>query len=218
MEVKRVAHLEGTTEIEEENIRATGHIPTTEFWTQFLSSVPWPPGVNFIFKKMYCFLLKQNFVGVYSLYNVVSVSTYGKVNPLYVYIYPLLFGFPSHLGRASLRAQLINNLPTMWETWVRSLGWEDPLEKGKTTHSSILAWRTSWTVYVQSVASQRVRQDWATFTFPCRSAVSTEESLVLYGRFSLVIHVTQSINCVYTSISQPSDPFRTKVRACLFSA
>ena len=38
-------------------------------------------------------------------------------------------------------AQLVKNLPTMWETWVRSLGWEDPLEKGKATHSSILAWR-----------------------------------------------------------------------------
>ena len=35
----------------------------------------------------------------------------------------------------------------MWETWVRSLGWEDPLEKGKATHSSILAWRILWTVY-----------------------------------------------------------------------
>ena len=42
---------------------------------------------------------------------------------------------------ASLVAQLVNNLSTMWETWVRSLGWEDPLEKGKATHSSILAWR-----------------------------------------------------------------------------
>ena len=38
-------------------------------------------------------------------------------------------------------AQPIKNLPAMWETWVRSLGWEDPLEKGKATHSSILAWR-----------------------------------------------------------------------------
>ena len=42
---------------------------------------------------------------------------------------------------ASLVAQLINNLPAMWETWVRSLGWEDLLEKGMATHSSILAWR-----------------------------------------------------------------------------
>ena len=38
-------------------------------------------------------------------------------------------------------AQLVKNLPAMWETWVQSLGWEDPVEKGKATHSSILAWR-----------------------------------------------------------------------------
>ena len=48
--------------------------------------------------------------------------------------------------RASLVAQLIKNLPAMWETWVQSLGWEDPLEKEKATHSSILAWRIPWTV------------------------------------------------------------------------
>jgi len=42
---------------------------------------------------------------------------------------------------ASLVAQLVKNPPAMWETWVRSLGLEDPLEKGKATHSSILAWR-----------------------------------------------------------------------------
>ena len=46
---------------------------------------------------------------------------------------------------ASLVAQLVENLPAMWETWVQSLGWEDPLEEGKATHSSILAWRIpSW--------------------------------------------------------------------------
>ena len=44
-------------------------------------------------------------------------------------------------GRASLVAQLVKNPPAMWETWFRPLGWEDPLEKGKATHSSILAWR-----------------------------------------------------------------------------
>ena len=43
-------------------------------------------------------------------------------------------------------AQLVKNLRAMQETWVRSLGWEDPLEKGKATHSSILAWRIPWTV------------------------------------------------------------------------
>ena len=47
---------------------------------------------------------------------------------------------------ASLVVQLVKNPPAMWETWVLSLGWEDPLEKGKVTHSSILAWRISWTV------------------------------------------------------------------------
>ena len=46
----------------------------------------------------------------------------------------------------SLVVQLVKNLPTMWETWVQSLGWEDHLEKGKATHSSILAWRIPWTV------------------------------------------------------------------------
>ena len=43
-------------------------------------------------------------------------------------------------------AQLVKNLPTMWETWVQSLDWEGPLEKGTATHSSILAWRIPWTV------------------------------------------------------------------------
>ena len=42
---------------------------------------------------------------------------------------------------ASLVAQMVKNLPAVRETWVQSLGWEDPLEKGKATHSSILAWR-----------------------------------------------------------------------------
>ena len=64
--------------------------------------------------------------------------------------------------RASLVIQLVKNPPAMRETWVQSLGWEDPLEKGKATHSSILAWRIPRTV--QSTGSQRVRYDWVTFT------------------------------------------------------
>ena len=47
--------------------------------------------------------------------------------------------------RASLMAQIVKNLPAMWETWVPSLALEDPLEKGTATHSSILAWRNPWT-------------------------------------------------------------------------
>ena len=69
----------------------------------------------------------------------------------------------SYLTQASLVAQLVNNPPAMRETWVRSLVWEDPLEKGKVTHSSILAWIVPW--IVESMGSQRVRHDWVTFTF-----------------------------------------------------
>ena len=53
-------------------------------------------------------------------------------------------GYPLQYSWASFVAQLVKNVPAMQETWVRSLGWEDPLEKGKATHSSILAWRIPW--------------------------------------------------------------------------
>ena len=74
------------------------------------------------------------------------------------------FGFVTGLifARASLLAQLVKNLHKMLENWVQSLGWEDPLEKGKATHSSMLAWRIPWTVY--PMRSQRIRQDWVTLT------------------------------------------------------
>ena len=55
-------------------------------------------------------------------------------------------GYPLQYSWASLVAQLVKNPPAMQETWVGSLGWEDPLEKGKATHSSNLAWRIPWTV------------------------------------------------------------------------
>ena len=66
-------------------------------------------------------------------------------------------GYQLQCSWASLVAQLVKNLPVMWETWVQSLGWEDPLEKGKATHSSILAWRIPWAV--ESLGSQRVGHD-----------------------------------------------------------
>ena len=64
--------------------------------------------------------------------------------------------------RASLVAQLVKNPPAMRETWVQSLGWEDHLEKGKATHSSILAWRIPWTEEpgaLQSLGLQGVGHD-----------------------------------------------------------
>ena len=72
-----------------------------------------------------------------------------------------LYGSMAHLG-ASLVAQLVKNLPAVQETWVRSLGWEDLLEKEMATHSSILAWRISWTEEpggLQSMGLQRVGHD-----------------------------------------------------------
>ena len=65
-------------------------------------------------------------------------------------------------------AQMVYNLPARWETWVPSLGQEDPLEKGMAMHSSILAWRIPWTEEpggLQSMGSQRVGYDRATNTF-----------------------------------------------------
>ena len=57
-----------------------------------------------------------------------------------------VIGYPRQYSWASLVAQLIKNPPAMWETWVRSLGWEDPREKGTATHSSILTSKIPWTV------------------------------------------------------------------------
>ena len=68
-------------------------------------------------------------------------------------------GYPLQYFWASLVAQLARNLPSMLQTWVRSLGWEDPLEKGKATYSSILAWRIPWTVWggIHGVAKSQTR-------------------------------------------------------------
>ena len=63
---------------------------------------------------------------------------------------------------ASLVAQRVKRLPAMWETWVQSLGREDPLEKEMATHSSILAWKIPWREKpgrLQTTGSQRVRHD-----------------------------------------------------------
>ena len=59
-------------------------------------------------------------------------------------------------------AQMVKNLPAVQETWVQSLSWEDPLEKGMATHSSIIAWRIHWTEEpgpLLSMGSQRVGHD-----------------------------------------------------------
>ena len=68
----------------------------------------------------------------------------------------------------SLVTQMVKNLPAVQENWVRSLGWEDPLEKGMAPHSSFLAWRIPWTEKLsrlQSMGPQKVRYDWVTDNF-----------------------------------------------------
>ena len=79
---------------------------------------------------------------------------------------PIFLAFPV--------AQLVKNLPTMWETWVRSLCWEDSLEEGKATHSSILAWRIPWTVHPQ----------WG------RKELNTAEQLSIHFT-SLLLHINR---------------------------
>ena len=125
---------------------------TTHFWPAFDNAdseiLPAPQiparGISLFFLIIitYSFGLPDSSVG--------KESTYNAGNPC---------SFPG-LGRSagegidyllqyswvSLVAQLVKNPPPMWETWVQSLGWEDPLEMGKATHSSILAWRMPWTV------------------------------------------------------------------------
>ena len=75
------------------------------------------------------------------------------------------FGCPSTPPWTSLVVQMVKRLPIMWETWVRSRGREDPLEKEMATHSSTLAWRIPWMEEpggLKSMGSQRVRHYWAT--------------------------------------------------------
>ena len=99
----------------------------------------------------------------------------------------------------SLVAQMVKCLPTVWETWVQSLGGEDLLEKEMATHSSILAWRIPWMEdpgRLQSMGSQRVRHDWAT--------------LLLWFNLSLCFHQSP----LDSSLSSQRRPFQAEIRKC----
>ena len=115
---------------------------------------------GFIF---FCYLRKRFFLvilNICSAFHFRNISyTYNELpHPSVIFSILLFFRILLHfllykflkvylyLHMASLVAQLVKNPPAMRETWARSLGWEDPLEKGKATHSSILAWRIPWTV------------------------------------------------------------------------
>ena len=93
----------------------------------------------------------------------------------YLFRSEVLFHKLSLYAQTSLVAQMVKHLSTMRETWVRSLGWEDPLEKEMAIHSSTIAWKIPWTEELgslQSMGLRRVRHDWATslhFTAVCRA-------------------------------------------------
>ena len=99
---------------------------------------------------------------------------------VFVYCLCLIEEFP----RASFVAQLVKNPPAMWETWVRYLGWECPLEKGKAPHTSILVWRIPCTI--QPMGSQRIGQDWVTFPFPFPGGSDWKESACTVGDPGLI--------------------------------
>ena len=112
-------------------------------------------------------------------------------------------------------AQLAKNLPAVWETCIQSMGWEDPLEKGKATHSSILAWRIRWTVW--PMGSQRVRHDWVTFTFTCILQISSlwtqSWKVMLWKRCTQYVSKFGK-SAVVTGLEKVSFHSNTKERQC----
>ena len=94
-------------------------------------------------------------------------SIWGECNCVVVWtFFGIAFLWESLSFWASLVAQMVKRLPAMQETWVRFLGWEDPLKKEMVIHSTTLAWKIPWTEEpdkLQSMGSQRVGHDWATW-------------------------------------------------------
>ena len=105
-----------------------------------------------------------------------------------------------------LVAQMVKNLPAMQETHVLSLGWEDLLEKGMATHSSILAWRIPWTEEpgeLQSIRLQIVGHDWASDENRARNSVSVP-ALILPDKMSLTTSIFLSMGFPGSSAGKKS--------------
>ena len=114
---------------------------------------------------------------------------------------------------------MVKHLPAMWETWVRYLGWEDPLAKETAIHSTTLAWKIPWTEEpgrLQSMGSQRVGHDWATslthMNNECLSLASTcqitrvsvREGRQLVHRVSSAVLCGKSYSCLDTICNSKS--------------
>ena len=113
-------------------------------------------------------------------------------------------GYPLWHSWAFLVAQTVKNLATTRETWVRSLGWEDPLEEGMATHSSIITWRIPWTEEpggLQPMGLHRVGHDWATKhstawhsgVLPAQSIQNMQGRLIKKEDIQLVWHTVSKI-------------------------
>ena len=97
---------------------------------------------------------------------------------------------------ASLVAQMVKNLPAMWEAWVRSLDWEDALEKGMATHSSILAWRIPRTEEpdYSPWGCKESGHNWVTFTFKMSKVLLNKDDIydILYSQGWEILKTTGS--------------------------
>ena len=107
-------------------------------------------------------------------------------------------------------AQMVKNLPAMWETQVWSLGWEDLLEKWMSTHSSILAWKIPWTEEpggLQSMGLQRVKHNWATFTSLEGVEKGGEDGIQIKG--TGVLFSNSQMELALISIQENKDKIKT---------
>ena len=115
-------------------------------------------------------------------------------------------GYPLQYSWASLVAQLVKNLPAMQEAWIQSLGWEDPLGKGKATHSRTLAWKIPWTT--QSMGSQRVTHNWATVTKLVKKYIPRENlklTLIMSLRYTAHLAWNFSLEVIFNRISSQGE-------------
>ena len=127
-------------------------------------------------------------------------------------------GYRLQYSWASLVPQLVKNPPAMWETWVRSLVWEDPLEKGKATHSSIPAWRIPWAVESTEVSKSRTRLSNFHYThyIICQLLKGAEVSNYSHGSISSFNSLSFAscilMFCCYIVVSPCRiDPFITEI-------